>query len=244
MNPEGIQILVSAFLLGLMGSVHCLGMCGGLASALGLNTGSTGNIPLRNVEGDMTTCSPSPTTLLLGYNVGRVSSYALAGLIVGLMGFWLSQTLATATALRYIAAIMLILMGCYIGQWFNGLIVIEKLGQHLWRRIQPLARRLMPITTFSRAFSVGMVWGWLPCGLVYSALIWAGSQGNAAQSALVMICFGLGTLPSMLATGYFANQVSAVIRNQSFRNIAGGLMILFGLWSLPIVHGFFYTLAA
>ncbi len=239
MSVADIQILISAFLLGLMGSVHCLGMCGGLASALGLSSQNARRIPLHNAEASAPASSAS---LLLGYNLGRISSYALAGLIVGLMGFWLSQTLATATALRYLAAIMLILMGFYIGQWFNGLIVIERLGQVLWRRIQPLARGLMPITSFSRAFTVGMVWGWLPCGLVYSALIWAGSQGNAAQSALVMICFGLGTLPSMLATGYFATQVSALIRNQHFRNVAGSLMILFGLWSLPVVQSQAYLL--
>ena len=154
MPSPDLPIYLSAFLLGLLGAGHCLGMCGGLASALGLNTGQNDKLER-----------------LLAYNLGRISSYCIAGLIVGALGFWLSQQLSAAIVLRYLAAMMLILMGLYLGQWFNGLLVTEKLGQKLWRIIQPLGKRFIPIRSTSDALLIGMVWGWLPCGLVYSALI-------------------------------------------------------------------------
>jgi len=101
------SLLISAFMLGFLGSAHCLGMCGGLASALGLNAGNKSN--------------RSPFQLL-AYNIGRIISYCLAGLIVGALGFWLTKQVAALSVLRYLAAGMLILMGLYIGQWFNGII--------------------------------------------------------------------------------------------------------------------------
>lgn len=219
MPPSDVSILISAFMLGLLGAGHCLGMCGGIASALGLNTGSSQRFER-----------------VLAYNLGRIGSYCAAGAIVGSLGFWLSQQLGAAAFLRYLAAAMLILMGLYLGQWFNGLLVTEKLGHALWRYLQPLAKRFLPIRNLRDAFFVGAVWGWLPCGLVYSALIWSSSQPNILSSTLVMLSFGLGTLPAMLATGLFANRLSEIVRKQWFRSGAGLLMIIFGIWSLPIVQ--------
>lgn len=228
------SILLSAFMLGFFGSAHCLGMCGGLASALGLNTSPPAT---KLITTNSTPSKPSGLSfILLAYNVGRISSYCLAGLIVGSLGFWLSQQLATLDILRYLAASMLILMGLYLGQWFNGIIWTEKLGSKLWPFIQPLSKRFIPIKSLKDAFFVGIVWGWLPCGLVYSALIWASLEASSLSSALIMLAFGLGTLPSMLASGLFAQQLSGFIRQKLFRSTAGLLMILFGLWSLPIIQ--------
>ena len=216
-------ILLSAFTLGFLGSSHCLGMCGGLASALGLSTQQQTN----------TKTFPS---LLLAYNVGRISSYCIAGLIVGLAGFWLSQQLAALTLLRYLASIMLILMGLYLAQWFNGMAFTEKLGSKLWPLIQPLGKRFMPVKSIRDAIGIGMVWGWLPCGLVYSALIWASLETSISGSILIMLFFGIGTLPAMLASGYFAQALSKFIKQNWFRSSAGLMMIFFGIWSLPIVQ--------
>lgn len=213
------QTLVSAFLLGLLGSGHCLGMCGGLASALGFNSSASDRLGQ-----------------LLSYNLGRLSSYALAGVIVGSLGFWLSQQLGAAGFLRYIAAIMLILMGLYLGQWFNGLLMTEKLGQVLWHRLQPLSKRWLPVRSRRDALFIGMLWGWLPCGLVYSALIWASAQAHIAGALMVMLSFGLGTLPAMLASGWFAQELAKVVQNRWFRSAAGLLMLLFGIASLPVVQ--------
>jgi len=216
-------ILLSAFLLGFLGSTHCLGMCGGLSSALGLNT-----------QPSLTT-STFPT-LLLAYNVGRIFSYCIAGLIVGAAGFWLSQQLATFTLLRYLAGGMLILMGLYLAQWFNGIAFTEKLGSKLWPFIQPLGKRFMPVNSVLDAICIGMVWGWLPCGLVYSALIWASLEASMSGAMLIMLFFGVGTLPAMLATGYFAQGLGKFIKQRWFRSSAGLMMITFGIYSLPIVQ--------
>jgi len=219
-------LLVSAFMLGLLGSAHCLGMCGGLASALGLNS---------------INAKASPA-LLLAYNIGRIGSYCIAGLIVGALGFWLSKQLSAFIVLRYLAATMLMLMGLYIAQWFNGIIWAEKLGSKLWPFIHPLAKRFMPINSIRDAILVGMVWGWLPCGLVYSALIWASLEASLVGSFLIMLFFGLGTLPAMLASGYFAQSLSRFVRQRWFRSSAGLMMITFGLWSMPWIQTQAYLL--
>lgn len=219
-------ILLSAFLLGLLGSGHCLAMCGGLSAALGLNSGT------------------HPESRILAYNLGRIFSYSLAGLIVGSLGFWLSKNLAALDVLRYLAALMLILLGLYVGKWFNGLLYFEKLGHKLWPVIQPLSKRFMPIRSFKDALIVGMVWGWLPCGLVYSALIWASLESNSLASMSIMLCFGLGTLPAMLATGLFAQGFNNFVKKTWFRQAASGLMILFGIWTLPLVQQCVHSLVS
>jgi len=237
--------LLSAFTLGFLGSAHCLGMCGGLASALGLNARPSTVIDSDTNIGSGTLVSSGTANkkhssstfgLLASYNLGRLLSYCLAGLIVGSLGFWLSKQLAAFWVLRYLAATMLILMGLYLGQWFNGILFSEKLGSKIWHIIQPLGRRFIPVNSRIDALCIGLVWGWLPCGLVYSALIWASLEAHVIGSALIMLFFGLGTLPSMLATGYFAQSLSGFSRQRWFRSTAGGLMILFGLWSMPIVQ--------
>jgi len=138
------------------------------------------------------------------------------------------------TLLRYLAGIMLILMGLYLGQWFNGIAFTEKLGYGLWKLIQPLGKRFMPVKNSRDAFFIGLVWGWLPCGLAYSALVWASLEASIIGGLLVMLFFGIGTLPSMLATGLFAQQIASLIKQRWFRKTSGSLMILFGLFSLPI----------
>jgi sulfite exporter TauE/SafE len=127
-------------------------------------------------------------------------------------------------------------MGLYLAGWWSGLTRIEALGRGLWRHLQPLSRRLLPVTSLPRALLLGGIWGWLPCGLVYSTLLWAASQGSALESAVLMFCFGLGTLPVLLATGMAAERMLALLRKSGVRTAAGLLVILFGLWSLPGPH--------
>ena len=220
-------------MLGFLGSAHCLGMCGGLASALGLNT------PARHsttIASSTDGTAKTPSRFLLTYNLGRILSYCIAGLIVGTMGFWLSQQLSALAVLRYLAGSMLILMGLYLGQWFNGILWTEKLGSILWPYIHPLSKRFIPIGSLKDALLVGLVWGWLPCGLVYSALIWASLEASLLGSALIMLAFGLGTLPSMLASGIFAKRIASLLRQKAFRASAGILMVCFGLWTMPFIH--------
>ena len=216
-----LPLLISALILGLLGGGHCLGMCGGLMGAL------TMAIPAEQRNRRL--------QLLLAYNIGRISSYALAGLLVGLAG-WAIGNSPAALLLRVLAGILLICMGLSLAGWWSGLTRIEARGRHLWRHLQPLTRRLMPVTSVPQALFLGAIWGWLPCGLVYSSLLWAASQGSAINSALLMLVFGLGTVPVLLATGMAAERLTALLRQRGVRIAGGVLVMLFGLWTLPGPH--------
>ncbi|WP_407310885.1 sulfite exporter TauE/SafE family protein [Pseudomonas sp. nanlin1] len=215
---EWLPLVLSAMLLGLLGGGHCLGMCGGLMGALSL-----GIAPAQRHQ---------RLRLLVAYNLGRVLSYALAGLLLGLAG-WAVANSPFAKGLRLLAALLLIVMGLYLAGWWSGLTRIEGLGRGLWRRVQPLAGHLLPVTSIPRAMALGALWGWLPCGLVYSTLLWASSQGHAGYSALLMLAFGIGTWPVLLATGVAAERTQALLRRRGLRMAAGLLVILFGVWSVP-----------
>lgn len=218
---ELLPLLVSALILGLLGGGHCIGMCGGLMGALTLA------IPAEQRQRRL--------QLLLAYNLGRITSYGLAGLLLGAAG-WALASGPAATVLRSIAGLLLIAMGLYLAGWWSGLTRIEGAGRLLWRHVEPLARRLLPVRDARRALLLGCLWGWLPCGLVYSTLLWAASQGNALDSALLMLAFGLGTLPVLLATGLAAERLTTLLRRRGVRIAGGLLVILFGLWTLPGPH--------
>ncbi|QGW19837.1 sulfite exporter TauE/SafE family protein [Stutzerimonas degradans] len=218
---ELAPLLLSALVLGLLGGGHCLGMCGGLMGALTLA------IPPEQ--------RGKRLRLLLAYNLGRILSYVLAGLLIGLAG-WAVANSPAALALRVIAALLLIGMGLYLAGWWSGLTRVEALGRGLWRHIQPYASRLMPVTSLPRALLLGALWGWLPCGLVYSTLLWSASQGDAFDSALLMLAFGLGTWPVLLATGLAAERLTTLLRRHGIRVIGGVMVILFGLWTMPGPH--------
>ena len=214
-------LLISALILGLLGGGHCLGMCGGLMGALTLA------IPPEQRGRRL--------QLLLAYNFGRILSYASAGLLFGLAG-WAVASSPAAMLLRIVAGLLLISMGLYLGGWWSGLTRIEALGRGLWRHIQPVASRLLPVSSLPRALLLGALWGWLHCGLVYSTLLWAASQGDALDSGLLMLAFGLGTWPVLLATGMAAERLTALLRRRGVRMAGGLLVILFGLWTLPGPH--------
>ena len=218
---ELAPLLLSALILGLLGGGHCLGMCGGLMSALTLA------MPAEQ--------RGRRFKLLLAYNLGRIGSYSLAGLLLGLAG-WAVTNSPAAMLLRIVAALLLIAMGLYLAGWWSGLTRIEALGRGLWRYIQPLTHRFMPVTSIPRALMLGGLWGWLPCGLVYSTLLWASSQGDALDSAALMLAFGIGTLPVLLATGLAAERIARLLRERGVRMAGGILVILFGLWTLPGPH--------
>jgi sulfite exporter TauE/SafE len=223
LNAELLPLFLTALALGLLGGGHCIGMCGGLMGAL------TMAIPVEQRKG-------WPLwRILLGYNVGRIASYSIAGALVGSLG-WLIQDLGLGTLLRTLAGLLMIAMGLYLANWWSGLTRIEQLGRGLWRHIEPRARKLLPVTSPGQAIALGALWGWLPCGLVYSTLIWASSQGDAGVSARLMLTFGLGTLPTLMATGLAAQTMLRWLRKRHVRISAALLVILFGLWTIPGPH--------
>ena len=218
----------AAFLIGLLGGAHCVGMCGGIMGALVMAVPPEKRTPNKLFP------------LLISYNIGRIISYTIAGGILGAFGWLITEQFSQAgIVMRTIAGLMLIAMGLYLASWWSGLRHLEKAGSALWRSIQPLIKQLMPVKTPLHALLIGSLWGWLPCGLLYSALTWAAAAGNWHDAMTIMLFFGLGTLPAVLATGVFLDKIRAFIQAKSIRIGSAVLVILFGIWTLPIASGLF-----
>jgi sulfite exporter TauE/SafE len=202
---------LSAFAIGIAGGVHCFGMCGGITLA-------------------MRTASP-PTQphfpFALSYHLGRITSYTLAGAITGFFGSMVStSSTAVSSSLQWFSIVMLVLMALYVGQWFRGLVVLEKAGHTIWKLIRPLSTRFIPFKTPLHALPYGFIWGWLPCGLVYSTLTWSLASCSALDGALIMFAFGLGTLPNMLLASMAASHISALFKHKLTRQLVAVLLLL------------------
>ncbi|WP_017925103.1 sulfite exporter TauE/SafE family protein [Thioalkalivibrio sp. HL-Eb18] len=209
--------LLAALAVGILGGVHCLGMCGGIVGAISLGHGRRG----------------PGFDLLLAYNLGRMGSYVIAGALAGWLGATLLGGLPAGQAiLQGFAAIFLILLGLYIGGWWPILARLEQAGGVVWRRIEPLGRRFLPVRNAGQALLVGGLWGWLPCGLVYSVLAWSLGAGGATEGALLMAAFALGTLPNLLLMGVFAARMAAFVQKRWVRALAGAAILLYGGWML------------
>lgn len=215
---------VIAPVVGLFSAMHCIGMCGGIVGAL------TFSLPER--------VRNEPRRLLaftLAYNAGRIVSYALAGALFGWLGalvFAAANAGAAAWVLRLTAAVITVAMGLYIAGWLPRFARLERLGEPLWRTIEPWGRRLLPVHTLGRAVLYGAVWGWLPCGLVYAMLIAAPAQSSMLGGALYMTLFGLGTLPIMLGTGMLAGRLRGWTGKTVLRQLAGLGVVALGLFTL------------
>ena len=208
--------LLALFLVGLLGGTHCVGMCGGIVGAL--SVGGPARFPLH-----------------LAYNLGRILSYTLAGALVGALGsasLALAGQLTQRIALYLAANLMLIALGFYLMGVTRALAFTERAGQNLWKHIQPLTRRFLPARSVGQALPLGMLWGWLPCGLVYSALATALAAGSASQGALLMLAFGLGTLPNLLLAGLLLVRLRHLVQLAAVRLAAGLLVTAFGIWGL------------
>jgi sulfite exporter TauE/SafE len=228
MTPE---TLGAAALVGLLGGTHCVGMCGGIVGAL--TSGLTDDV--RGHRARLVVAQ-------LAYNTGRIASYGVAGVLAGLLG-----RQATTMGLTggfpvggIIAAVIMILLGLYLGGWWQVLVWLERLGAHLWRRIEPLGRRFIPVRNPGQALLLGLVWGWLPCGMVYSVLALALASGSGAEGGAIMLAFGIGTLPTLLAVGIAFGSIGRWVRDVRVRKAAGILVILMGvamLLAIPGKHG-------
>lgn len=207
----------AAFAAGLLGGVHCIGMCGGIAGAL--SASSRG----------------SPWRRIAAFNLGRIGSYATAGAIAGGMGAVAQAVGPTAmlqVALFVVAHVLVVLMGLYVAGWGGAILRLESAGAALWRRIEPLRRAFFPIDTDARALGAGAVWGWVPCGLVYGMLPLAAASGGVASGALVLAAFGAGTLPGLLLAGRAAQALATVRRTPWVRHAAGLAIVAMGLAGL------------
>lgn len=209
----------AAFLIGLLGGVHCVGMCGGVVGALTIQT------PRRRPG----------WSLHLAYSAGRIASYAAAGALMGMIGgagLMFNQVLPVQLLLYVLANLVLISLGLYLAGLGSQVVRLEALGAGLWRRVQPYSAKLLPADTAGKALVLGTLWGWLPCGLVYSMLASALVSGGAGSGAALMLAFGLGTLPNLLLAGMLFKRLRDITSDRRVRLAAGALVAGFGVVGL------------
>lgn len=168
---------------------------------------------------------------LAAYNFGRITSYTLAGAVLGGLGGSLLDVFGDGghRLAQGVAALLLTGIGLYIAGWFPKFALIERIGIPVWRRLEPIGRRFLPVASLPRAFVYGAIWGWLPCGMVYSMLLWSVSAGSAFGAAAVMGAFGLGTLPAVIGLGMLTATLGRLTRRPWVRQIAGLTLVALGL---------------
>ena len=210
---------IAVFLIGLLGGTHCVGMCGGIVSAL------TVQLPGQK----------PPLRLHLAYNVGRITSYTLAGALMGAissMGLLLNGFLPIQMGLYVAANLLMVALGLYLLGFTAGLSLLERAGQGVWARIQPLTSRFMPVRGVAQAFPLGLLWGWLPCGMVYSVLATALLTGSALRGAATLLAFGLGTLPNLMLAGMLLVRFRHLAQSALVRAFSGLVVLGFGVFGL------------
>ena len=221
MTLPGPDSLVTALTLGLLGSGHCLAMCGGIAGALGMRSCAPGN-----GSGG----AGMPATALPLQAFGRLSSYAALGALAGGLGAVASELVpAAALLLRALAGALLVAMGLYIAGVARSLVHLERLGAGVFAGARRIATRVQGP---AEPFAFGLAWGLLPCGLVYGALAWSLSSGSALGGALLMICFGLGTVPATTGAAMLGAPLGELLRAPATRRAAGAAVVAFGFWTL------------
>lgn len=213
--------LTAAFIAGIAGSAHCFAMCGGMAGALGMRA--------RTLASDARDAFAQAAL----YQAGRIGGYVLAGAIIGALGAATLQAVNFAQlglVLRIASGVFIALVGARLLFRWNPLAWIERWGAFFWRRLRPLAQRAAQRASAPRALALGFLWGWLPCGLVYSMLLFAGMSGSSRTGAGIMLAFGVGTLPSMLTSSLFASQLQRLMSRRWPKILSGSVLIAFGAW--------------
>ena len=228
-----IELISTAFLLGLASSGHCIFMCGGISCAL-----SQSLQPQTRMH---------EFIYLLIFHFGRLSCYCALGIGFGFfLQFLTPETQITSTVLRTMAALLIILMGLYISGLNLSLKKLENQLSFIWKKIQPLTSYLMKNRSPAKHYALGFSWGFLPCGMIYSTVLWASTSSNASAlvtstqaafgTGLLMFVFGLGTLPSLLALNIGSQEISKKLSAQKnlqhAKKAIGLLLIGFGIWSL------------
>lgn len=220
-DPNFTSSFLVALLMGLFSSLHCIGMCGSIIGSLTFSLSP-------EIRQDKKRLFP----FILSYNAGRITSYGIAGATVGLLEVLITLPLGEAHGHRLLQILSALIMtgaGLYIAGWFPRFAYIEKLGLHFWRKIEPFGRKLIPVKDCKHAYLFGMVWGWLPCGLVYAALALTVASGSIFQGALTMVAFGLGTLPAVMGVGIMISVLTRLAAMQRFKQIVGLIMIALAL---------------
>lgn len=207
----------AALLTGLMGGVHCAAMCGGIA---------TGFTALPGADGWRRALEP---------NLGRVAGYVLAGAVAGGVGHGivgLAQTPWIAPAARMLVGVVLVVAALRLLDRHGRLTFLPRPGAGLWQRLRPLQRGLLPANSSGRRLALGLLWGWMPCGLSTTVLAAAWLQADARNGALTMAAFGLGTLPLMLPLTWSGARLGQRLQRSGWRMALGSLVLGAGLLTL------------
>ena len=213
--------LSAALLAGLLGSAHCLGMCAGISGLFGVSA------EVRSLRRQL--------PMAVAYNSGRVLTYALLGAIVAGFGGALVDSRPTlARPILLITGTVITLIGLQVAFNWRLLNPVERMGAVLWRKLAPIARHFVPVTSVPRALGLGLLWGWLPCGLVYSVLLIAATSVAPVDGAAIMVAFGIGTMPAMVMTGLGAAQMSQLLRSRGTRLGFGLLIIILGVLTIAM----------
>ena len=235
-------LVLAALLVGVAGGVHCVGMCGGFVAAValrspGVQAASTGVAVLT--AGGRAASGQLP--IQLAFNLGRVATYGVIGGAAGAagsLGLLMEAVFPVQLALRVVASALVILVGLHVAGYGSGVVRgLERAGGGVWRVAQRLGGGYFPPDTAGRALLAGGVWGWLPCGLVYSVLATALVSGSPAHGATIMLAFGLGTLPTLVAAGLLANRLRRALQRPAVRLGAGALVVGLGVASLASAPG-------
>ncbi|HSN70848.1 MAG TPA: sulfite exporter TauE/SafE family protein [Steroidobacteraceae bacterium] len=227
MATDVLAMSGAAILAGLAGSMHCVGMCGGIAGALAMRSGGADGRP-----------HAAP---VIAHHAGRLISYAIAGGIAGGMGASLAVLFKPEQVgpwLRIAAGVLIVLLGLRLALRWNPLAAVERAGARIWSRLAPAAGRLAGRSGLAPALGLGALWGFLPCGLVYSVLLIAVVSGSAWHGSIVMLAFGLGTLPSMLTSSLVGSRASRFLAGARSRVAASVVLVAFGIATaaLPLMH--------
>ncbi len=216
---ELLPMLGAAFVTGLLGSAHCFGMCAGISGLFAVNA---------NVQALKTQVPKA-----VAYNGGRVFTYAILGVVVAILGKGAVDSIpALGPPVRLASGLLIILVGLQVAFNWRILAPLESAGAKLWQRIAPAAKGLVPVETMPQALGLGLIWGWLPCGLVYSVLLLAATTTDATAGGLVMFAFGIGTMPAMIATGVSASKIAQFMSGK--RLGAGLLIVVLGLATIAM----------
>ncbi len=223
-------VTLAALVTGLIGSIHCVGMCGGIVASLAWQRGATvSRIPIR------TNAATSGVARQFAFNGGRIATYAALGALAGgvsAAGIAIGGGYILRESLYLAAQLLMILLGIHLSGLLQPLAVLERGGARLWKKVQPLAVQMLPVESPWRAFVLGTFWGCLPCGMIYSMLLTAMTAGSPAGGAAVMLAFGIGTMPALFLVGSAAEHGTAILRKPAIRIIAGTLIISLGIFGL------------
>ncbi len=230
--------LLAALVAGLAATAHCFAMCGGIASALGMH--AKASPPLRSGGGLGRGQHARAYTTAALYQLGRISGYTLAGALCGFIGAQASSLfglIRLGPILRITSGVLIVLLGVRLLWRWNALQWIEQLGAKLWVRLRPVVQYAGSRRGVAQPLAVGLLWSLLPCGLIYSMLVFAAMSADPGRGALIMLAFGLGTLPSMLSTSLLAARVQGSLSRPAARIVSGTLMVCFGVWMIIAAAG-------